>query len=65
MASVGLRRWKKIAAGLLAASCLPVAASVVAAPPVARAGSCPYAELIFARGRYRTLLGEEPGPTGK
>lgn len=56
MASVGLRRWKKIAAGLLAASCLPVAASVVAAPPVARAGSCPYAELIFARGRL-----EAPG----
>lgn len=56
MASVGLRRWKKIAAGLLAASCLPVAASVVAVPPVARAGSCPYAELIFARGRL-----EAPG----
>lgn len=56
MASVGLRRWKTITAGLVAAICLPVAGSVVATPPVAQAASCPYAELIFARGRL-----EAPG----
>ncbi len=56
MASVALPRWNTLAAGLVAAITLPVAASIVALPPVATAASCPAAELIFARGRL-----EAPG----